>query len=146
MRPPVKAPPSLKNIYKELASDLGPKLFTPPAHGNLEQWADRGVLLLNACLTVEAHKAFSHRNKGWCVAWRGVAWRACGLVRSCAVVVAAPCARARACGCACAIQVYYSAGQIRCHLFVLRVCVRACVRDYLCARAVPCGAAVSSEQ
>lgn len=56
-------PPSLKNIYKELATDiLG---FTIPAHGDLTQWADEGVLLLNATLTVRAHEAGSHQGKGW---------------------------------------------------------------------------------
>lgn len=58
----VKVPPSLVNIYKELASDLG---ATPPGHGNLEHWARQGVLLLNNSLTVEAHKAGSHAGKGW---------------------------------------------------------------------------------
>lgn len=58
----VKIPPSLVNIYKELESDLE---ITPPAHGNLENWAKEGVLLLNTVLTVQAHKANSHKNKGW---------------------------------------------------------------------------------
>lgn len=58
----VAMPPSLINIYKELASDLG---VTPPGHGNLERWARQGVLLLNNALTVEAHKAGSHAGKGW---------------------------------------------------------------------------------
>jgi uracil-DNA glycosylase len=58
----VKPPPSLVNIYKELASDLG---IAPPGHGNLEAWARRGVLLLNAALTVEAGRAGSHQNLGW---------------------------------------------------------------------------------
>ncbi|MDN3646735.1 uracil-DNA glycosylase [Pontixanthobacter aestiaquae] len=58
----VKVPPSLGNIYKELADDLG---VTPPAHGNLEHWARQGVLLLNNSLTVEAHKAGSHAKMGW---------------------------------------------------------------------------------
>jgi uracil-DNA glycosylase len=58
----VKIPPSLINIYKELEDDLG----IPRAdHGNLEAWATRGVLLLNAVLTVEAHQAGSHQGKGW---------------------------------------------------------------------------------
>ncbi|MFW5741101.1 MAG: uracil-DNA glycosylase, partial [Myxococcota bacterium] len=58
----VKPPPSLRNIFKELAEDL----HTPiPSHGCLESWARQGVLLLNAVLTVRAHNANSHRNKGW---------------------------------------------------------------------------------
>lgn len=62
VRPGVRIPPSLVNIYKELQSDLG----IPPAnHGNLEAWAKQGVLLLNAVLTVEAHRAASHQGKGW---------------------------------------------------------------------------------
>ena len=58
----VKVPPSLANIYKEIASDLG---LPRPAHGNLEAWARQGVLLLNNALTVEEGKAGSHQNKGW---------------------------------------------------------------------------------
>lgn len=58
----VATPPSLKNIYKELASDIG---FEIPNHGHLQKWAGQGVLLLNAILTVRAHQAASHRNKGW---------------------------------------------------------------------------------
>lgn len=58
----VRTPPSLQNIYKELKEDVG---FTPPAHGYLQSWANQGVLLLNAILTVRAHQAASHRNKGW---------------------------------------------------------------------------------
>ncbi len=58
----VKTPPSLVNIYKELKNDLGIKI---PPHGNLQKWADQGVLLLNAVLTVENDKAASHQNKGW---------------------------------------------------------------------------------
>jgi uracil-DNA glycosylase len=55
-------PPSLVNIFKELNRDLG----TPvPQSGNLERWARQGVLLLNAILTVRAHQALSHQNKGW---------------------------------------------------------------------------------
>ncbi len=57
-----KIPPSLKNIYKEIASDLG---ITIPETGNLQHWADQGVLMLNAVLTVRAHKAGSHNKKGW---------------------------------------------------------------------------------
>lgn len=62
VKPGVDIPPSLQNIYKELKSDLG---IEPPQHGHLEKWADQGVLLLNATLSVEAHKAGSHQNKGW---------------------------------------------------------------------------------
>ena len=58
----VPAPPSLVNIYKELNRDLGKPI---PASGDLTHWADQGVLLLNATLTVEAHKAGSHQGKGW---------------------------------------------------------------------------------
>lgn len=58
----VKVPPSLVNIYKELASDLG---IPRPAHGNLENWARQGVLLLNNALTVEEGRAGSHQNLGW---------------------------------------------------------------------------------
>ncbi len=58
----VNPPPSLKNIYKELQSDVG---FTPPKHGNLEAWAKQGVLLLNTTLTVRAGQAASHKNVGW---------------------------------------------------------------------------------
>ena len=60
--PGVAVPPSLKNIYKELQADVG---VTPPKHGNLEAWAKRGVLLLNAVLTVRAHEANSHKDRGW---------------------------------------------------------------------------------
>lgn len=55
-------PPSLKNIFKELQSDLGKPI---PVSGNLERWADQGVLLLNATLTVRVSQAGSHQNKGW---------------------------------------------------------------------------------
>lgn len=58
----VRQPPSLKNIFKEIASDLGKPI---PISGNLERWADQGVLLLNATLTVRANTAGSHQNKGW---------------------------------------------------------------------------------
>ena len=58
----VDVPPSLRNIYKELASDLGLEI---PNHGHLVNWADQGVLLLNATLTVRANQAGSHQNKGW---------------------------------------------------------------------------------
>ena len=59
----VAVPPSLKNIYKELETDI--EGFKTPAHGNLTQWADEGVLLLNASLTVRAHEPGSHQGKGW---------------------------------------------------------------------------------
>jgi uracil-DNA glycosylase len=62
VRPGVKLPPSLRNIYKELHSDLG---FMPPDHGFLEPWARQGVLLLNAVLTVESGKANAHQKRGW---------------------------------------------------------------------------------
>ena len=55
-------PPSLINIFKEIESDLG---IAIPKTGNLERWADQGVLLLNATLTVRAHNAGSHQKKGW---------------------------------------------------------------------------------
>ena len=58
----VKVPPSLVNIYKELESDLG---IPRAAHGNLENWAKQGVLLLNNALTVESGLAGSHQGKGW---------------------------------------------------------------------------------
>jgi uracil-DNA glycosylase len=58
----VAVPPSLVNIYKELNRDLGKPI---PNSGNLTHWAEQGVLLLNATLTVEAHKAGSHQGKGW---------------------------------------------------------------------------------
>ena len=59
---PVPPPPSLANIFKELKSDLD---LDPPKHGDLSAWADQGVLLLNSVLTVRAHSAASHANKGW---------------------------------------------------------------------------------
>lgn len=62
VKPDIKIPPSLENIYKELHDDIG---FDIPNHGYLEEWAKQGVLLLNTVLTVRAHKAFSHRGKGW---------------------------------------------------------------------------------
>ena len=58
----VKIPPSLRNIYKELKTDLG---IEESVSGNLESWAKQGVLLLNATLTVEASNAGSHQKKGW---------------------------------------------------------------------------------
>lgn len=57
-----KIPPSLKNIYKELESDLN---IPAPTHGDLTKWAEQGVLLLNTVLTVEEHKALSHHKIGW---------------------------------------------------------------------------------
>lgn len=57
-----KIPPSLRNIYKELANDLG---YQPVSHGYLEKWAKQGVLLLNTVLTVRDGNANSHRNRGW---------------------------------------------------------------------------------
>lgn len=59
----VAIPPSLKNIYKELQLDV--EGFRVPDHGDLSFWADQGVLLLNATLTVRAHQAGSHQKKGW---------------------------------------------------------------------------------
>ncbi|KQM18230.1 uracil-DNA glycosylase [Novosphingobium sp. Leaf2] len=58
----VRVPPSLVNIYKELATDCG---VVAPPHGNLEHWARQGVLLLNNALTVEDGQAGSHQNRGW---------------------------------------------------------------------------------
>lgn len=58
----VQFPPSLVNIFKEIESDLGKPI---PRSGNLMRWAQQGVLLLNATLTVRAHQAGSHQNKGW---------------------------------------------------------------------------------
>ncbi len=59
----VKTPPSLQNIYKELLQDI--PNFSIPKHGNLTNWAENGVLLLNAVLSVRANEAGSHQNKGW---------------------------------------------------------------------------------
>lgn len=58
----VDFPPSLVNIFKEISADLGTPM---PKSGSLKNWAEQGVLLLNATLTVRAHKAGSHQNKGW---------------------------------------------------------------------------------
>ena len=58
----IKHPPSLKNIFKEIASDLNTEI---PQSGDLNKWARQGVLLLNATLTVRAHEAGSHQKKGW---------------------------------------------------------------------------------
>lgn len=62
VQPGVRVPPSLANIHKELASDLG---LATPDHGNLEAWARSGILLLNATLTVRDGQAGSHQGKGW---------------------------------------------------------------------------------
>ncbi len=62
VRPGVKFPPSLRNIFKELHNDLGCKI---PNNGCLEPWAKQGVMLLNAVLTVRAYKPASHEGKGW---------------------------------------------------------------------------------
>jgi uracil-DNA glycosylase len=62
VRPGVARPPSLQNIHKELESDLGHPI---PSHGCLDAWADRGVLLLNAVLTVREGEPGSHAGKGW---------------------------------------------------------------------------------
>ncbi|MDN3594037.1 uracil-DNA glycosylase [Zunongwangia endophytica] len=58
----IAQPPSLVNIFKEIKNDIGSEI---PQSGNLERWADQGVLLLNATLTVRAHQAGSHQGKGW---------------------------------------------------------------------------------
>jgi uracil-DNA glycosylase len=60
--PGVRVPPSLANIYREIETDLG---ISKPRHGYLQSWADQGVLLLNAVLTVERGQAGSHQGKGW---------------------------------------------------------------------------------
>lgn len=60
--PPTPVPPSLVNIYKEIENDLGRPSVT---HGELTSWAEQGVLLLNATLTVQAHRAASHTGRGW---------------------------------------------------------------------------------
>ncbi len=60
--PGVALPPSLRNIFQEIAEDIG---TPPPSCGSLMRWAEQGVLLLNATLTVEAHKAGSHQGQGW---------------------------------------------------------------------------------
>ncbi len=62
VNPAIKIPPSLKNIYKELNTDIGMNI---PTDGDLSSWAEQGVLLLNSVLTVRAHEAASHKNKGW---------------------------------------------------------------------------------
>ena len=58
----VAVPPSLRNVFRELADDLG---IPPASHGCLEAWADQGVLLLNVSLTVRAHRPGSHAGRGW---------------------------------------------------------------------------------
>jgi uracil-DNA glycosylase len=62
VRPGVRIPPSLRNMYKELETDLG---VAPVKHGYLKAWADQGVLLLNTVLTVRAHEPASHKDRGW---------------------------------------------------------------------------------
>lgn len=62
VREGIALPPSLQNIFKEIRADEG---YEPFKSGNLERWANQGVLLLNATLTVRAHQAGSHQNKGW---------------------------------------------------------------------------------
>lgn len=62
VREGIKLPPSLRNIYKELKSDLG---IDMPSHGYLMDWAKQGVFMMNALMSVEAGKAMSHKNKGW---------------------------------------------------------------------------------
>ena len=62
VQPGVRIPPSLANIYREIHADLG---LEPPHHGCLQSWAEQGVLLLNAVLTVERGQAGSHQGKGW---------------------------------------------------------------------------------
>ncbi len=60
--PGVKPPPSLANIYRELKNDVGVEV---PRHGFLQHWAEQGILMLNAVLTVRAHQANSHKDRGW---------------------------------------------------------------------------------
>lgn len=62
VKPGVAVPPSLANMYKELKADLGLKI---PNHGNLVPWAQQGVMMLNAVLTVRAHTPNSHKDRGW---------------------------------------------------------------------------------
>ena len=62
VRPGIKPPPSLVNMFKELKADLGCKV---PNNGDLVPWAEQGIMLLNAVLTVRAHEANSHKNHGW---------------------------------------------------------------------------------
>jgi uracil-DNA glycosylase len=63
VRPGVPVPPSLLNVYRELATDVPG--FRPPPHGYLAHWASQGMLMLNAVLTVQAHVPNSHKNHGW---------------------------------------------------------------------------------
>ncbi len=62
VKPGIKTPPSLANIYKELRDDVE---FEIPKHGYLKSWAEQGILMLNAVLTVRAHTPNSHKNRGW---------------------------------------------------------------------------------
>lgn len=62
VKPSIKPPPSLANVFKELRTDLGCAI---PSHGHLVAWAQQGVLLLNTVLTVRAHEANSHKGRGW---------------------------------------------------------------------------------
>lgn len=62
VQPCVKVPPSLRNILKELSDDVG---TTPPDCGFLQNWAEQGILMINAVMTVRAHQANSHKGKGW---------------------------------------------------------------------------------
>jgi uracil-DNA glycosylase len=62
VRPGIKPPPSLANMFKELHDDLGCRI---PNHGYLTRWAEQGLLMLNAVLTVRAHEPNSHKDKGW---------------------------------------------------------------------------------
>ncbi len=62
VNPGVDKPPSLINIFKELSRDMG---ISVPDHGDLQPWAEQGVLMLNATLTVRAHRAGSHQHRGW---------------------------------------------------------------------------------
>ncbi|WP_422124053.1 uracil-DNA glycosylase [Planococcus sp. X10-3] len=62
VKPGVKIPPSLRNMFKELQEDMG---CEKPANGTLTKWADQGVMMLNTVLTVRQGEAHSHRNKGW---------------------------------------------------------------------------------
>lgn len=62
VKPGVPFPPSLQNIFKEIETDLGKPM---PSNGDLTRWAEQGVFLLNATLTVRAHQAASHQKKGW---------------------------------------------------------------------------------
>ena len=105
VRPGVKVPPSLRNIFKELHSDLA---IPPATHGCLESWARQGVLLLNTVMTVRAHEANSHRNRGWetftnrviqcvnqrphvaCVLWGNPAQEKAGLIDSRHLVIRSP--------------------------------------------------------